>query len=470
MQYVFVCSSAYSTLLNDFADVHSLISSPTRMDSTAIMEELDTVRQPWFLVIVYTVFYAFVFVLGLIGNVFVVLAVLLHPTLRSTTDYMISSLALADLLIIVFCLPTTLLNNLLTEWQLGAIGCKLSTFINSTTSCASIFTLVAVTADRYLAICHTLKYAIWVPTYTLYVIFAIWITSALLASPNLVIYDLFPPNGTLVARPCVSTQDDFLHFIVVNLIIAFLIPVFLIIISYSLIFLTVSNHRSLAVDARIRDERVKLRVAQMMLTVIIIFLSCWTPLYGLYCYFFLAPSRDSAFFHFASSILRPIFQWLSLLSSSINPLIYIGYSQKYRRAFHRLLLLPCQMKYANLRTATRNTFRLSSAEKNSKDDQKPTGGGANGGPNGNAPSSKRYTILAQPRKMTPTVAAAWPPDVQRRASQPHFYSSTTTSIHDVDDLLSTPDERRALVQRAITPPPRLLAPPPIDMYGPISSC
>jgi hypothetical protein len=78
------------------------------------MEELDTVRQPWGLVIVYTVFYAFVFVLGLIGNVFVVLAVVLHPTLRSTTDYMISSLALADLLIIVFCLPTTLLNNLLT--------------------------------------------------------------------------------------------------------------------------------------------------------------------------------------------------------------------------------------------------------------------------------------------------------------------------------------------------------------------
>jgi hypothetical protein len=78
------------------------------------MEELDIIRQPFGLVIVYTVFYAFVFVLGLIGNVFVVLAVLLHKTLRSATDYMISSLALADLLIIVFCLPTTLLNNLLT--------------------------------------------------------------------------------------------------------------------------------------------------------------------------------------------------------------------------------------------------------------------------------------------------------------------------------------------------------------------
>lgn len=51
------------------------------------MEELDTIRQPLALVILYTVFYAFVFVLGLIGNVFVVLAVLLNSSLRSTTDY-----------------------------------------------------------------------------------------------------------------------------------------------------------------------------------------------------------------------------------------------------------------------------------------------------------------------------------------------------------------------------------------------
>lgn len=43
------------------------------------------------------------------------------------------------------------------DWQLGALFCKLSTWINATTSCASIYTLVAVTADRYLAICHTLK-------------------------------------------------------------------------------------------------------------------------------------------------------------------------------------------------------------------------------------------------------------------------------------------------------------------------
>ncbi|VDN82314.1 unnamed protein product [Brugia pahangi] len=307
------------------------------------MKELEATRHPTLLIIIYSAFYSAVFLLGLLGNTFAVLSVILHPQLRSSTDYLISSLATADLLIILFCLPTTLLNNLLTEWQLGAIGCKMSTWINSTTSCASIFTLVAVTADRYLAICHTMKYAVWDSRWTLYVIAGIWMLSGILAAPTLAIYDeilftLDPPNGTMVARLCIATQDETLNFIIVNLLLAFTIPFILISALYTRIFITVSNHRSLAVNAKIRDERVKLRVAQMMFTVIIVFALCWLPLHGIYSYFFLTKDYNTSTFQFASQVLRPIFQWLSLLSSSLNPLIYIVYSQKYRRAFRHFLL------------------------------------------------------------------------------------------------------------------------------------
>ncbi|VDN55664.1 unnamed protein product [Dracunculus medinensis] len=76
--------------------------------------ELETTRHPPILLITYSIFYSAVFILGLFGNIFVVLSVVLHPQLRSSTDYLISSLAVADLLITLFCLPTTLLNNLLT--------------------------------------------------------------------------------------------------------------------------------------------------------------------------------------------------------------------------------------------------------------------------------------------------------------------------------------------------------------------
>ncbi|VDK64169.1 unnamed protein product [Cylicostephanus goldi] len=71
-------------------------------------------RGEMYMVILQSVFYGGVFLVGFFGNIFVVLAVVSQSQLRSTTDYLISSLAMADLLIIIFCLPTTLLNNILT--------------------------------------------------------------------------------------------------------------------------------------------------------------------------------------------------------------------------------------------------------------------------------------------------------------------------------------------------------------------
>uniref|UniRef100_A0AAF5DJZ0 G_PROTEIN_RECEP_F1_2 domain-containing protein n=1 Tax=Strongyloides stercoralis TaxID=6248 RepID=A0AAF5DJZ0_STRER len=304
--------------------------------------------------ILYSVFYAAVFIAGLLGNI-------------TTTDYMISSLALADLLIIIFCLPSTFINNLFLQWPLGNVACKLSTWINNITSCSSVFTLIAVTADRYLAICHTLKYTVWDSDMSYYVIGTIWLVSGMLAFPQLFIYremyfdpvnnvmytsdELNDTNINSVLKFCSSNMDETYVFIFFNLFLTFIVPFVLIIIMYSLIFHRVSTHRSLAVDAHIRDERSKLRAAHMMLTVIIVFAFCWTPLFSLHAYF-IATEPEGFFYEAAVTVLRPCFQWLSLLSSSLNPLIYIAYSQKYRRAFHKLLLLPCQTKLGTIRKFT----------------------------------------------------------------------------------------------------------------------
>nr|CAD2186759.1 unnamed protein product [Meloidogyne enterolobii] len=333
-------------------------------------QPLDTWRVPPSLFAVFAFFYAAVFFGGFVGNMFVVVAIATHKSLRTGTDWIfVASLAFADLLILLICLPSTLLNNVLTEWQLGSFGCKLSVWLNSTTSCASIFTLVGVTGERYLAICHPLKQLKMKSSHLQFYIVGIWLLSGALASPNLwvyreILYDLLSGsesinlNEGLIARLCVDTSANFWLFIVINLLIAFLVPIIIISFLYFCIFRVISRHteKRLAVDngARVRDERVKLRIAQMMFTVIVVFVLCWTPLYGLYCYFFLSDDKDSSFFQFASS-------WLSLLSSSLNPLIYICFSQKYRRAFHQLLLLPCRKRYRKIQRATRNTFRLNSS-------------------------------------------------------------------------------------------------------------
>lgn len=61
---------------------------------------------------VYCVAYIIVFIVGLIGNSFVIAVVLRSPRMRTVTNFFIVNLAVADILVIVFCLPATLMSNI----------------------------------------------------------------------------------------------------------------------------------------------------------------------------------------------------------------------------------------------------------------------------------------------------------------------------------------------------------------------
>lgn len=60
-------------------------------------------------IISHTVFVLFgiIFIVGLIGNLLVVVVVLFNPLMRSTTNYLIINLAISDLLFVIMCIPFT---------------------------------------------------------------------------------------------------------------------------------------------------------------------------------------------------------------------------------------------------------------------------------------------------------------------------------------------------------------------------
>lgn len=60
---------------------------------------------------VYCVAYLLVFAVGLVGNCFVIAVVFRSPRMRTVTNFFIVNLAVADILVIVFCLPATLMSN-----------------------------------------------------------------------------------------------------------------------------------------------------------------------------------------------------------------------------------------------------------------------------------------------------------------------------------------------------------------------
>lgn len=62
--------------------------------------------------IIYCIAYTLVFSVGLVGNLFVISVVFRVPRMRTVTNLFIANLAIADVLVIVFCVPATLMSNL----------------------------------------------------------------------------------------------------------------------------------------------------------------------------------------------------------------------------------------------------------------------------------------------------------------------------------------------------------------------
>lgn len=69
-------------------------------------------------------FHCVVFVVGLVGNCLVCVAVYRNRTMRTVTNYFIVNLAVADFLVILFCLPPSVVWDVTSTWWFGIAMCK----------------------------------------------------------------------------------------------------------------------------------------------------------------------------------------------------------------------------------------------------------------------------------------------------------------------------------------------------------
>jgi hypothetical protein len=90
-------------------------------DYLALMENyIFPTPAEWLLI----AFHGLVFIAGLIGNALVCAAVVRNPGMRTVTNYFIVNLAVADFMVLVFCLPPSVLWDVTATWFLGDALCK----------------------------------------------------------------------------------------------------------------------------------------------------------------------------------------------------------------------------------------------------------------------------------------------------------------------------------------------------------
>lgn len=74
----------------------------------------------WVLVLLYLV----VFVIGLVGNFLVCFVVWRNRQMRTVTNLFIVNLSVADFLVVLICLPPTVIVDITETWYLGRVLCK----------------------------------------------------------------------------------------------------------------------------------------------------------------------------------------------------------------------------------------------------------------------------------------------------------------------------------------------------------
>lgn len=99
-----------------------------------------------------------IFIFALLGNGTVCYIVQSTPRMRTVTNYFISNLAVGDILMSLFCVPSSFISIfILGYWPFGTALCHLVNYSQAVSVLVSAYTLVAISVDRYIAIMWPLK-------------------------------------------------------------------------------------------------------------------------------------------------------------------------------------------------------------------------------------------------------------------------------------------------------------------------
>nr|XP_055063244.1 neuropeptide FF receptor 1 like 1 [Misgurnus anguillicaudatus] len=286
----------------------------------------------------YILSYLMVLLLCIVGNGLVCLVVLRNRKMRTVTNLFILNLAISDLLVGVFCVPTTLIDSLISGWPFNQLTCKMSNLVQGMSVSASVFTLVAIAVDRFTGIVYPFHHRLR-PVSAFFAIIFIWLLAFAIIFPSAVRSTVKPLDGICMLQdnqiyPVFVCFEDWPKeemrrvYTTVIFIYVYLAPLGLLSIMYGCIATKLSKNLR---KNRSRSRK-RIKVIKMLIIVTVLFMVSWLPLWTL---MLLTDYQDldRSQIDFLSSYLFPAAHWLAFFNSGINPIIYGFFNVNFRRGF-----------------------------------------------------------------------------------------------------------------------------------------
>lgn len=309
--------------------------------------------------IIVPMIFGLIVILGFVGNILVIFVVWSYKQMQNTTNILIVSLAVADLFFIIFCVPFTAASYAMWIWPFGAIWCKIANYLMHVSAYASVWTLVLLSLDRYLAVVHPIPSMRLRNRRNTYLL--VYITWTFICCGNVPIflqYGVVHYNWMGFQRSACLNLDSMGNimkqkvFYVCFFAFGYMIPLMLICLLYGFLLKRLLYGVVPGGSQRADSIRAKKRVTKMVVIVVLIFALCWLPIQVIFLVQHFDPDYELTT---ETSSINMAANCLAYMNSCVNPILYAFLSENFRRSFRRLLCClpePCS-KYAHEKTNVR---------------------------------------------------------------------------------------------------------------------
>ncbi|XP_052807727.1 neuropeptide CCHamide-1 receptor-like [Mya arenaria] len=312
------------------------------------------------------ILFAIIFLIGVVGNVTLIFTVLKNKSLRNTPNIFVVSLSIGDLLLLLCSVPFSSTLFTCFSWPFGRFLCKFNEYMQTLSLGVSVFTLTALSGDRYIAIVHPMSKHTGKPTLiTVVTVVGIWILSAALAIPEAVTSNVLyfeggaqmdNENTTIVPVTiaiCKIYPEDSLPVwyskahSMYRFIVFFVIPLLVIAMFYVMMArILVISSKALPCESvkgsamnqqQKRQIQARLKVAKVVLSFVAIFAVCWLPRHiSILAGHFADPEYNMSW-----HVLKITSFCLTYIYSCVNPYALYFLSSQFRKYYNRYLFCCC---------------------------------------------------------------------------------------------------------------------------------
>ncbi|TRZ02397.1 hypothetical protein DNTS_025765 [Danionella cerebrum] len=309
-------------------------------------------RSPFFFPV--TFIYILIFLTGVFGNLLTCTVITKDRKMRTPTNLYLFSLAISDLLVLLFGMPLEIYD----LWQnypfpFAESICCFKIFLFETVCFASVLNVTVLSVERYIAVIHPLKtrYAI-TNKHAQRVIAGVWALSLLCAIPNTSLHGLqyqYLPEKVQESATCNLLKPKWMYNLVIQIttLLFYCVPMMMISVLYLMIGLTLGrgqkqrkdklgiHHGSDSWNIHMAGRR-RRQVTKMHFVVVLVFAICWAPFHiDRLLWSFITSWTDHMYniFEFVHIISGVLFY----LSSAVNPIIYNLLSSRFRERFQALV-------------------------------------------------------------------------------------------------------------------------------------